>query len=198
MTSTTGQSRDMNPTRDDFAALLSETLSEDNAFEGSVIKGTITAIEKDLAVIDVGLKMEGRVPLREFALPGKPADLKVGDEVEVYLERMENALIFFLRKPVFGDGFRRDGWGFGDIHGGRTSGGGLIKKPPAGTGGLWGDQAPDQARQLLPPAVMVVELESPFNSSAVAGVPTSLRAAFTLAVPSLYQSTKIRLLSLQR
>src|SRR5688572_3786165 len=75
MTSTTGQSRDMNPTRDDFAALLSETLSEDNAFEGSVIKGIITAIEKDLAVIDVGLKMEGRVPLREFALPGKPADL---------------------------------------------------------------------------------------------------------------------------
>lgn len=92
MTTTTGQSRDMNPTRDDFAALLSETLSEDNAFEGTVIKGTITAIEKDLAVIDVGLKMEGRVPLREFALPGKPADLKVGDEVEVYLERMENAL----------------------------------------------------------------------------------------------------------
>jgi small subunit ribosomal protein S1 len=85
-------SKDMNPTRDDFAALLNETLSKDDAFEGSVIKGTITAIEKDLAVIDVGLKMEGRVPLREFALPGQPAELKVGDTVEVYLERMENAL----------------------------------------------------------------------------------------------------------
>ena len=83
---------EMNPTREDFAALLSETLSNDDAFEGSVVKGVITAIEKDLAVIDVGLKMEGRVPLREFSIPGKPAELKVGDTVEVYLERMENAL----------------------------------------------------------------------------------------------------------
>jgi small subunit ribosomal protein S1 len=86
------ETKDMNPTRDDFAALLNETLSQDDAFEGSVVKGKITAIEKDLAVIDVGLKMEGRVPLREFSLPGKPAELKVGDTVEVYLERIENAL----------------------------------------------------------------------------------------------------------
>ena len=86
------ESKDMNPTRDDFAALLNETLSQDDAFEGSVVKGKITAIEKDLAVIDVGLKMEGRVPVREFSIPGKPADLKVGDTVEVYLERIENAL----------------------------------------------------------------------------------------------------------
>ena len=85
-------SKELNPTRDDFAALLSETLSKDDAFEGSVVKGKITAIEKDLAVIDVGLKMEGRVPLREFSIPGKPAELKVGDTVEVYLERIENAL----------------------------------------------------------------------------------------------------------
>jgi small subunit ribosomal protein S1 len=86
------ESKDTNPTRDDFAALLNETLSNDDAFEGSVVKGKITAIEKDLAVIDVGLKMEGRVPVREFSIPGKPAELKVGDTVEVYLERIENAL----------------------------------------------------------------------------------------------------------
>ena len=92
MSTTAGISKELNPTRDEFAALLSETMSEDDAFEGSVVKGTITAIEKDLAVIDVGLKMEGRVPLREFALPGKPDELKVGDTVEVYLERIENAL----------------------------------------------------------------------------------------------------------
>src|SRR5215475_11530895 len=85
-------SKDLNPTREDFAALLSETLSKDDAFEGSVVKGVVTAIEKDLAVIDVGLKMEGRVPVREFSQPGKPAELKVGDTVEVYLERIENAL----------------------------------------------------------------------------------------------------------
>ncbi len=84
--------KEMNPTRGDFEALLNEMMGVENAFEGTVVKGTITAIEKDLAVIDVGLKMEGRVPLKEFGVGGKPADLKVGDEVEVYLERMENAL----------------------------------------------------------------------------------------------------------
>jgi hypothetical protein len=60
--------------------------------EGSVIKGKVVAIEKDDAVIDVGLKTEGRVKLKEFAGPGKDVVLKVGDEVEVYLERVENAL----------------------------------------------------------------------------------------------------------
>jgi len=92
MSTAVTDNKDLNPTRDDFAALLSESLSDDEAFEGTVVKGKITAIEKDLAVIDVGLKMEGRVPLREFSLPGKPAELKVGDTVEVYLERIENAL----------------------------------------------------------------------------------------------------------
>jgi small subunit ribosomal protein S1 len=92
MSTSAGSSKELTPTREDFAALLSETMSEDDVFEGSVVKGTITAIEKDLAVIDVGLKMEGRVQLREFATPGKPAELKVGDVVEVYVERTENAL----------------------------------------------------------------------------------------------------------
>ena len=60
--------------------------------EGAVIKGTVVAIEKDLAVIDVGLKTEGRVPVKEFNGPGRDQELKVGDVVEVYLERIENAL----------------------------------------------------------------------------------------------------------
>ncbi|RZM35272.1 MAG: S1 RNA-binding domain-containing protein, partial [Sphingomonas sp.] len=79
-----------NPTRDDFAALLEMTLGGADSFEGRVVKGTVTGIENDLAVIDVGLKSEGRVPLREFALPGQKADLKVGDEVEVFVDRVEN------------------------------------------------------------------------------------------------------------
>ncbi len=80
------------PSRDDFAAMLNEQLGGENeAFEGRVVKGTVTAIENDLAVIDVGLKSEGRVALREFAAPGQKADLKVGDEVEVYVDRVENA-----------------------------------------------------------------------------------------------------------
>jgi small subunit ribosomal protein S1 len=79
------------PTRDDFAALLNETLGGENqGFEGRVVTGTVTAIENDLAVIDVGLKSEGRVPLREFAAPGQKAELKVGDQVEVYVDRVEN------------------------------------------------------------------------------------------------------------
>ena len=80
------------PTREDFAALLEESFQTDALVEGAVVKGTIVSIEKDLAVIDVGAKTEGRVALKEFALPGQEADLKVGDVVEVYLERIENAL----------------------------------------------------------------------------------------------------------
>ena len=85
-------SRCCSPSREDFAALLDELFSNGNLQEGAVIKGTVVAIEKDLAVIDVGLKTEGRVALREFAGPGRQADIKVGDTVEVYLERVENAL----------------------------------------------------------------------------------------------------------
>ncbi|MBB3764175.1 small subunit ribosomal protein S1 [Sphingomicrobium lutaoense] len=80
------------PTRDEFAELLNEKLGgEDEGFEGKVVTGKVTGIENDLAVIDVGLKSEGRVPLREFAAPGQKADLSVGDEVEVYVDRVENA-----------------------------------------------------------------------------------------------------------
>ena len=80
-----------NPTRDDFAAMLDDMFGGADSFEGRVVHGTVTAIENDLAVIDVGLKSEGRVPLREFAAPGQKAELKVGDEVEVYVDRVENA-----------------------------------------------------------------------------------------------------------
>ncbi len=80
------------PLHEDFAALLDESFGNGNLQEGSVIKGTVVGIEKDVAVIDVGLKTEGRVPLREFSGPGRANELKVGDTVEVYLERVENAL----------------------------------------------------------------------------------------------------------
>ena len=81
-----------NPSRDDFAAMLDESFAGGNLQESSVIKGKVVAIEKDMAVIDVGLKTEGRVALREFNGPGRENDLKVGDEVEVFLDRIENAL----------------------------------------------------------------------------------------------------------
>ena len=85
-------SHSLAPSRDDFTALLNETYGEDEAFEGSVIKGRVVAIEKDMALIDIGLKTEGRVALKEFTNHGRDPSPKVGDEVEVYLERIENAL----------------------------------------------------------------------------------------------------------
>jgi small subunit ribosomal protein S1 len=81
------------PSREDFAKLLDESFGGSSGLqEGSVIKGTVVGIEKDLAVIDVGLKTEGRVAIREFQGPGRQNEIKIGDTVEVYLERVENAL----------------------------------------------------------------------------------------------------------
>ncbi len=80
------------PSREDFAQMLEESFTQGSPQEGSVVKGIVVGIEKDLAVIDVGAKTEGRVALREFAGPGRQAEIKIGDTVEVYLERVENAL----------------------------------------------------------------------------------------------------------
>jgi small subunit ribosomal protein S1 len=82
----------MNPSRDDFAALLDEAMGGRDFVEGAVVQGKVVAIEKDFAIIDVGLKTEGRVSLKEFAGPDGKATTKVGDTVEVYLERVENAM----------------------------------------------------------------------------------------------------------
>jgi small subunit ribosomal protein S1 len=82
----------MNPTRDDFSALLDESMGGRDFMEGQVVQGKVVAIEKDIAIIDVGLKTEGRVSLKEFGdEEGKPP-IKVGDTVEVFLERVENAM----------------------------------------------------------------------------------------------------------
>ena len=90
--SETNNPSEMNPTTEDFAALLEESFAADSSIEGSVVKGRVTAVENDLAIIDVGLKTEGRVPLREFAMAGQAADINVGDEVEVFVDRIENAM----------------------------------------------------------------------------------------------------------
>src|SRR4051794_34211416 len=99
------------PSHDEFAALLDESLSATALQEGSVIKGTIVGIEKDVAVIDVGLKTEGRVPLKEFGISGRPANLSVGDEVDVYLERVENSAgeagLFRAKTPAAAKSERR-------------------------------------------------------------------------------------------
>lgn len=78
-------------TGEDFAALLEESFGVTEKVEGSVVTGRIVAIEGDFAIIDVGLKAEGRVPLKEFAMPGETPALKAGDEVEVFVDRQETS-----------------------------------------------------------------------------------------------------------
>ncbi len=80
------------PSMEDFASLLEESFASQDLAEGYVAKGIITGIEKDVAIVDVGLKVEGRVPLKEFGAKSKDGTMKPGDEVEVYVERIENAL----------------------------------------------------------------------------------------------------------
>ncbi|GAB4145852.1 MAG: 30S ribosomal protein S1 [Sphingomonadales bacterium] len=82
---------DAMPTRDEFAALLEESLGGADGFEGRVVKGRVTAVENDMAIVDIGLKAEGRVALKEFTRHGEAGVPEVGDEVDVYIERVENA-----------------------------------------------------------------------------------------------------------
>ena len=75
---------------EDFISMLEESLATQSNLEGSVVKGTIVALENDQVVVDVGLKAEGRISLKEFSSPGEEPDISVGDSVEVYLDRIEN------------------------------------------------------------------------------------------------------------
>jgi small subunit ribosomal protein S1 len=119
---------------EDFAALLDESFGPSGAFEGSVVKGLVVAVDGDFAVIDVGLKSEGRIPLKEFANAGQPADIKGGDLVEVYVERYEdrNGEVMLSREKArreeawtqleraFQDNQRVNGVIFGRVKGGFT------------------------------------------------------------------------------
>ncbi|UTO28484.1 30S ribosomal protein S1 [Bartonella harrusi] len=123
-----------NPTTADFETLLTESFQTNDLNEGSVVKGRVIAIEKDMAIIDAGLKVEGRIPLKEFGAKGKDGSLKVGDEVEVYIERIENAMgeavlsrekarreeSWIRLEEKFNAGTRVDGVIFSQVKGGFT------------------------------------------------------------------------------
>ena len=124
----------MPPTDENFAELLQGAYGTEKNLEGTVVPGTVIAIENDVALIDVGLKSEGRVPLREFAAPGRASELKIGDTVEVYLERMESksgeSILSRERarreeawtklEQAFNEGERVEGVIFGRVKGGFT------------------------------------------------------------------------------
>ncbi len=82
----------MNPSREDFAQMLEASFAGKDMLEGHVVSGLVTAIENDVVIVDVGLKTEGRIPLREFINNGEREKVEVGDHVDIYLERVENAL----------------------------------------------------------------------------------------------------------
>tara|TARA_A100001037_G_scaffold306869_1_gene357856 strand:+ start:20734 stop:22470 length:1737 start_codon:yes stop_codon:yes gene_type:complete len=121
-------------TKENFAELLNEFMNNDGKLEQTVVTGTVVAIEKDSAVIDVGLKVEGRVSLKEFAPPGQIAEILVGDKVEVFIERLENrrgeAVLsrerarreeaWITLEKAHSDGVRVDGTIFGRVKGGFT------------------------------------------------------------------------------
>ena len=127
-------SEEQAPSTENFAEMLDEFVGDSAKFEGRLIKGTVLSIDNDAALIDVGLKVEGRVPLKEFAAPGQPAELKVGDKVEVFIERIENrrgeAVLSRERarreeaweklEKAHQDGLRVDGVIFGRVKGGFT------------------------------------------------------------------------------
>ena len=75
---------------EDFASLLDQTLGRDSGFEGSVVTGRVVRLTEEFAVVDVGLKSEGRVALKEFAPPGAKPEVKPGDVIELYVERYED------------------------------------------------------------------------------------------------------------
>ncbi len=76
--------------KENFAEMLKESLGSDGRFEGRVVTGTILAVENDDVLIDVGLKSEGRVSLKEFGPAEATAEIKAGDKVDVFVERFED------------------------------------------------------------------------------------------------------------
>jgi len=82
--------READPATADFAAMLNDALGESSGFEGQVVRGQVVNIVGDFAIVDVGLKSEGRIALREFANGNGVPEIKAGDFVDVFVDRMEN------------------------------------------------------------------------------------------------------------
>nr|HIL74415.1 30S ribosomal protein S1 [Rhodospirillales bacterium] len=86
-----GSSKEILPPsiNENFADLLEESFKEEDRLQGRVINGTILTIENDIVIIDVGLKSEGAISIKEFSEPGDETSIKVGDKIDVFVERYE-------------------------------------------------------------------------------------------------------------
>ena len=76
-------------TNENFADLLEESFKEEDRLQGRVVNGTILNIENDIVIIDVGLKSEGAITIKEFSEPGGEVTIKIGDKIDVFVERYE-------------------------------------------------------------------------------------------------------------
>ncbi len=126
--------READPSTADFGAMLDEALGNSTGFEGQVARGYVVNIDGDFAVVDVGLKSEGRIPLKEFSVGGGAPEIKIGDYVDVFVDRMENrngeAMLsrdrarreeaWTVLEKAFTEQRRVDGTIFGRVKGGFT------------------------------------------------------------------------------
>ncbi|HIA60118.1 MAG TPA: 30S ribosomal protein S1 [Pelagibacterales bacterium] len=78
-------------TNSEYEKLISNSLQQKESKEKSIVNGKIIAIENDMAIVDVGLKSEGRIPLSEFTRPGQKAEIKLGEMLEVFIENVDGA-----------------------------------------------------------------------------------------------------------
>ena len=78
-------------TNSEYEKLISNSLQQKESKEKSIVNGKIIAIENDMAIVDVGLKSEGRIPLSEFTRPGQKAEIKLGEMLKVFIENVDGA-----------------------------------------------------------------------------------------------------------
>src|SRR6201995_5465215 len=91
---------------EDFAALLAESFSQDSVKEGEILRGTVISVGKDFAIVDVGYKSEGQVPLEEFRMADGSIGVKPGDVVDVLLESRENDMGMVVLSKEKADRFK--------------------------------------------------------------------------------------------
>ena len=75
---------------ENFSELLDKSLTNFKKKEGQIVSGTVLFVQNDNVVVDVGLKSEGRIPIREFFSPGEENNIKPGDKFDVLVEKLEN------------------------------------------------------------------------------------------------------------
>lgn len=73
-----------------FAQLFEESLKEIETRPGSIVRGVVVAIDKDVVLVDAGLKSESAIPAEQFKNAQGELEIQVGDEVDVALDAVED------------------------------------------------------------------------------------------------------------